>query len=120
MSKHDRRKTLSYLNVFNYYDGGHEFEDNLTRAFLVLLKNSPFIMKRFADVIVAHSNEEVRAIDWCSDLHEVKIESQPGKVSDEDLCEFTVPVIITEKKLDHIPQVSTRNHGSAGTRPSNT
>lgn len=100
-------KELSYLNIFNYYSGPKDFEDNLTRAFLILLKNSPFVFRMVVDLIISEMRE-TGGFYWrtvYNDLQEVKFYSQCSGKIDEDACSLNVPILITEKKMDYIPKI---------------
>ena len=101
---------ISHLNIFNFYDGQDKStlrnENNLTRAFLVLLKNSPFLFHQFIDLVKTKMEMD---IDTFNKISDVLFFTQKGSDLSDHACEVIVPVIITEKEINITPyeQVNT-------------
>lgn len=106
----DRRLAMSdidHLNIFNFYskvDPRHE--NNLTRAFLVMLKNSPSLFNHFVERIKKKAG--IGDIDTSSDVSEILFMTQTGRDLTEHACNVVVPIIITERE---IPVVSYMESG---------
>lgn len=88
---------LSHLNIFNFYPDDPSLENNLTRAFLILLKNNPFIFSNFFELVKKKLKKEV---DVFNDITEILFFTQQGSDLSEHACEVIVPIIITEKEVE--------------------
>jgi len=93
---------LSHLNIFNAYSAGLKHENNLTRAFILVLKNNPFIFQRFIGYIERNYLEN--NIESLTDAEDVVFLTQVTGDLSEHSCDINIPLLITEEKVDNIPQ----------------
>src|SRR6056297_2364659 len=93
---------LSHLNIFNAYSAGIKHENNLTRAFLLVLKNNPFIFQRFINYI--ERNYLSNNIESLKDAEDIVFLTQVTGDLSEHSCDLNIPLLITEEKIKNIPQ----------------
>ena len=92
---------LSHLNIFNAYSAGIKHENNLTRAFLLVLKNNPFIFQRFISYI--ERNYLASNVESLKDSEDVVFLTQVTGDLSEHSCDINIPLLITEEKVENIP-----------------